>query len=334
MKRGNKMTASKEFKIDGVIPIIPTPFTADEQIDWKSLRSLIDFARAADACAVCLPAYASEFYKLSEEERLRVVTEAVQQASGRIPVIAQVNYPSTRLAIENAVFAQNAGATAICSAVPRMFPLGERDLFRHFDSILKVIEIPLIIQDFNPGGPSISPQFVAELHSVHPHFRYVKLEEPMMASKVKSILQITQGGVGVLEGWGGMYLVELVSAGICGLMPGLGLTDILTRVYRLAKSDQREEAYRIFQGVLPQIVFSLQNLELFHHAEKLLLFARGVLPDATVRGARLELTDHEADYIAFLNRKILALLDELDLAHNPAAVGKNETSSRTRAMMQ
>jgi 4-hydroxy-tetrahydrodipicolinate synthase len=94
----------------------------------------------------------------------------------------------------------------------------------------------------------------------------------------------------------------------------------LAKVYRLAKCKQREEAYRIFQRVLPQIVFSLQNLELFHHAEKLLLFARGALPDATVRGARLELADHEADYIAFLNREILALLDELGLAHNPASV--------------
>jgi len=72
----------------------------------------------------------------------------------------------------------------------------------------------------------------------------------------------------VIEGWGGMYILELVPAGVCGIMPGLALTDLLARVYRLVKAGQREEAYETFQGVLPQIVFSLQNMELFPHAER------------------------------------------------------------------
>ena len=48
-------------RIDGIVPIVPTPFASNEEIDSQSLRRLIDFAHAAGACAVCLPAYASEF---------------------------------------------------------------------------------------------------------------------------------------------------------------------------------------------------------------------------------------------------------------------------------
>ena len=311
------MTARKPFLIDGIVPVIPTPFTADEQIDWPSFRVLIDFACAAGACAVCLPAYASEFYKLSEAERFELVSVAVKHADGRIAVIGQANFPSARQAAESAARLQELGASAVGMTVPRLFALGEGDIHRYFDRVLRAIEIPLIIQDFNPGGPSVSPDFVARLHRAHPHFRYIKLEEPAMGPKTQAILQLTNGEVGVIEGWGGMYILELVPAGVCGIMPGLALTDLLARVYRLVKTGQREEAYETFQGVLPQIVFSLQNMELFHHAEKRLLAARGILPAATVRDSSLSLNLHDAQHIEFLNGRILALLDRLKLERNP-----------------
>src|SRR5438552_8194495 len=58
-----------KFQIDGIVPVIPTPFDADEEINWAALRSLLDFAAGADVGAVCLPAYASQFYKPTEAER-------------------------------------------------------------------------------------------------------------------------------------------------------------------------------------------------------------------------------------------------------------------------
>ena len=60
------MITPRNFEIDGIIPIIPTIFDQKERIDWAALDSLLDFACGIDVCAVCLPAYASEFYKLSD----------------------------------------------------------------------------------------------------------------------------------------------------------------------------------------------------------------------------------------------------------------------------
>ena len=309
-----------DFRVQGVVPIIPTPFKADQEVDWESLRALVDFACASGASAMCLPAYASEFYKLSEDERRRAISETVKQAAGRIPVIGQVNAFSARQAAETALDAQRTGADAISISVPRLFPLGERDILRYFDRILSVIDVPLVIQDFNPGGPTVSLDFIATLHRAHPHFRYVKLEEPMMASKVEAVVQKMSGEVGVLEGWGGMYMLELIPAGICGVMPSLGAADILARVFRLAKQGGTDEAYETFRDVLPLIVFSLQNLELLHHVEKSLLAARGVIKESFVRDAGLELNPHDRQQMVFLNRKILEALDRLGLPRNPGGV--------------
>jgi 4-hydroxy-tetrahydrodipicolinate synthase len=76
----------------GTVPIVPTPFNEDETIDERALRRLIDFAIASGLQAVCLPAYASEFYKLTDDERLQVVKIAVDQAAGRLQIVAQSNH--------------------------------------------------------------------------------------------------------------------------------------------------------------------------------------------------------------------------------------------------
>lgn len=301
------------MRISGIVPIIPTPFQADGDVDFDAFKGLMDFAAGAGACAVCLPAYASEFYKLAGEERAAVLAAAIAHAAGRIPVIAQVNAPSMLQARRAAVRAQEMGAAAVNIGAPRLFAIPEADLFRYFAGVLEAVEVPAIVQDFNPGGATISPAFIARLHRAQPRFRYVKLEDAMLAGKVRAIREATGGEVGVIEGWGGMYLIELVRAGICACMPGLALADVLALVFREAAAGREEAAYDAFQGVLPQIVYSLQNLELFHHCEKLLLAARGVLATTVVRDATLMPSEDELVQIRFLNARVLELLGRLGL---------------------
>jgi dihydrodipicolinate synthase/N-acetylneuraminate lyase len=308
-----------DFAIDGIVPIIPTPFLPDGEVDWTAYPALMEFARGAGCCAVCLPAYASEFYKLTPEEHERVISTAVSVSSGRLPVIAQVNTPSLPRAKRLAAVCEGMGAAAVNVAAPRLFGISEDDLFRYFDEILRCISIPLVIQDFNPSGASVSVEFIARLNRAHPRFRYIKLEEPLLGRKVRAIHDATGGKVGVLEGWGGMYLPELVPTGICGVMPGLAVADLLARTWHSMIRGDREGAFEIFSGILPQIVYSLQNMEFYHHAEKRLLAARGVLPGAAVRDATMQLSSDERGHIDFLNGRVLSLLDRLGMPRNPGA---------------
>jgi 4-hydroxy-tetrahydrodipicolinate synthase len=296
------------FVVDGIIPIIPTPFTSEDKIDFQALERLLEFAVRAGVGAVCLPAYASEFYKLRDPERRELVCRAISFLDGRLPVVAQVNHVSATYAAEAARELEGAGASAINVAVPRLIALPEGDLLRYFDRILEKITVPLIIQDFNPAGVTVSNNFVKHLHEQHPHFRYLKLEEPLMSGRVQAIHHETQGNVGVIDGWGGVYMLELIDAGICGVMPGLAVSDILQKVWILARGGNKDAAYDLFQGVLPQITYSLQNLEFFHHAEKTLLVDRGVLANATVRDASMTVSEIDRQHIQFLNAKVMELV--------------------------
>jgi len=306
-----------KFEIDGVLPIIPTPFTRDGGLEWAALDGLLEFAINARVCGVCLPAYASEFYKLRDSERRELVSQAIRILNGRLPIVAQVNHVSTAYVVETARDLEHAGAAAISVTVPRVFGLPERDLLRYFDRILQAITVPLIIQDFNSGGTTVSLEFVKSLSRQHQHFRYLKLEEPMMSGRVRSIIEETNGAVGVIDGWGGSYMLELVDAGICGVMPGLAVSDLLQIVWYRARSGNKDAAYELFQAILPQITYSLQNLEFFHHAEKALLVARGVLSEPGVRDATLTVNEIDRAHINFLNQKILDLARRI---HSPAGV--------------
>lgn len=302
-------------RLRGVVPIIPTPFRAgSEEVERSALAGLVHFAVDAGAAAICLPAYASEFYKLTEAERLLVVQEAIHAAAGRVPVIAQSNHPSAKAAADLARRHVDLGADLISFAIPRLFALGPDDLLAYCATICQAVTVPILIQDFNPNGPTVGAEFCARLVERCPNFAYIKLEEPLMGDKVAAIRAATGDAVGVLEGWGGLYMLELASQGICGIMPGLGLADVLVRIWQRAQAGQMDAAMDLFEQIVPQLMFSLQNMELFHHVEKRLLVRRRVLVDATVRQATFTPNAQLLAYGDFLNERAARAAEALKAA--------------------
>jgi 4-hydroxy-tetrahydrodipicolinate synthase len=106
-----------------------------------------------------------------------------------------------------------------------------------------------------------------------------------------------------------MYMLDLIPAGICGLMPGLAVSDLLQQVWQYAHSHKDDEAVAIFQTVLPQVMYALQNSELFNWVEKRLLVSRGVIPQASSHVRRATFTPDEATlaYGDRLNSQVVAV---------------------------
>src|SRR6185312_7349916 len=83
------------FAIDGIIPVISTPFTADDRVDWRRCIICRILQRRAACGAVCLPAYASQFHKLTDAERSAIARLAMAILDGILPVVTQVNHVSS-----------------------------------------------------------------------------------------------------------------------------------------------------------------------------------------------------------------------------------------------
>ncbi len=297
--------------LEGMVPVIPIPFRPDESIDRDGLAALCDFAAGQRVAAACLPAFGSEFYKLASEERLDAVRIAVEAAAGRIPIVGQSNHGAARLAAELAQANAKAGAAVVSVALPRSFPYTEADLLDFATAVGRAVDVPLLVQDWNPAGPAVGADFCGRLHEACPNFRYVKLEEPKMGPKVRAIRARCAGAVGVLEGWGGEYMLELIPAGIVGVMPGLGLIDVLQRVWDLGRAQRTREAYELFARVHPWIAFSLQSIESYNYLEKRLLIRRGLLRASHVRRPTITLDSDSAAYAEFLIDRVLDAVERI-----------------------
>ena len=292
-------------RIQGMVPVIPIPFREDESIDRDGLAALCDFAARQPVAAACLPAFGSEFYKLGSDERLEAVRIAVEAVGGRIPIVAQSNHGSARLAADLGRANQKAGASVVSVALPRAFAYTEADLLEFAITVGRGVDVPLLVQDWNPAGPAVGAEFCARLREACPSFRYIKLEEPKMGPKVRAIRAGCGEAVGVLEGWGGEYMLELIPAGIVGVMPGLGMIDVLQRIWDLARGGRTREAYDLFARVHPWIAFSLQSIESYNYLEKRLLIRRGLIMASHVRRPTITLDPDSAAYADFLIDRVV-----------------------------
>ena len=96
----------------GIYQILQTPFDDSGDIDWDSLARQIDFCFSAGVHGMVIPALASEFFALSDAERLRLVEFTGAEIAGRVPFVVGVQGLNLRLALEFARHARDNRATA------------------------------------------------------------------------------------------------------------------------------------------------------------------------------------------------------------------------------
>ena len=150
--------SNKPTQIDGTVPVIPTTFRQDESIDCEAIASCVRFAADCGVTAVCLPAYGSEFYKLSEPERFQVF-EAAVGAGDRVLVIGQSNHPATVRAVEIAKKNEALGADILrlcvdvggCLSGEHGVGVEKRDLMTHQFSAADLAQQMDVKDVFDPG---------------------------------------------------------------------------------------------------------------------------------------------------------------------------------------
>lgn len=298
--------------LTGVLPVLPTPFTPQDEVDDPALEKLVDFAARCGVKTVVTPAFGSEFYKLDGGERQRVIETAVAQATKRkLRVVVQCNHSTPRLAAKLAAEARGLGAAAVSTALPRAFAASENQLFDYARRVCTATDLPVIVQDWNPGGKSADAAFFVRLHHDCANFRMAKLEEAGIGATIRTIVRETGGHVGVLSGWGGSYAIQQHSAGLSGLMPGLALADVFVRIWAHLQAGRRATALKLFSELTPYLQFSLQTFEQFHHAEKGLLVHRGVLQNSIVRPVTVELDADATGYLELMAERLSDVLNTL-----------------------
>jgi len=149
----------------GSIPALVTPFKKDGSIDEERLRFLINWhiKNKTDAILVC--GTTGESATLSHDEHKKVVKIAIQEAKGRIPIIAGAGSNSTREALDLAKFAKVSKADAILVITPYYNKPTQEGMYQHYKKISHEVNLPLIIYNVpSRTGINILPQTVARIY--------------------------------------------------------------------------------------------------------------------------------------------------------------------------
>jgi 4-hydroxy-tetrahydrodipicolinate synthase len=127
-----------------------TPFTEEGKIDEQALRRLVDFQIEEGIDGLVPVGTTGESPTLGAEETEAVIRITVEQARGRVPVIAGAGSNSTDKAIHLAAAAKKLGATASLQVAPYYNKPTAEGFYRHFTAIADAVDLPMVVYNI-PG---------------------------------------------------------------------------------------------------------------------------------------------------------------------------------------
>jgi 2-keto-3-deoxy-L-arabinonate dehydratase len=269
----------------GVVPVAPTAFADDGDLDLPSQRRATEFLIEARSDAICILANWSEQFSLSDDERLAVMDATLEQAAGRTPVVVTTSHYSSRICADRSRRAQDAGAAAVMIMAPyhgATIRPGEAGIRRFFADVATAIDIPIVVQDAPMSGVVLPAETLAGLAREIPNVRYFKLEHADAADKTRALLALAADDIdGPWDGEESITLIADLEAGATGTMPGAVIPEVLGEVMRRWARGDRAGATLLYERWLP--LLNWENKHTGLQTAKILMHEGGILASEAVR---------------------------------------------------
>ena len=137
--------------LDGIIPPIVTPFTADGEVDEQAFRAVCRFMVRKGVHGICVGGSSGEGHTYSDAEFTRLLEISVEEVEGKVPVLAGVIVNSTRAAIQRvASIAHLPIAGLQVTPVHYVFKPDDDATYRHFKALSESTKFPVIIYNVVP----------------------------------------------------------------------------------------------------------------------------------------------------------------------------------------
>lgn len=150
----------------GSIPALVTPFR-DGEVDEAAFRRLVDWQIREGSSALVPCGTTGESATLSFDEHYRVISLCIEEAAGRVPVIAGCGSNDTATAVRHMAFAKAEGAAAALVVAPYYNRPNQDGMYAHFAHLADKSDLPIIL--YNVPGRTITdilPETVARLAQI------------------------------------------------------------------------------------------------------------------------------------------------------------------------
>lgn len=223
-------------KLYGSIVALVTPFK-DGKIDEESFRSLIRWHLNEKTHGILVSGTTGESATLSKEEKKRLFEIALEEAKGKVPLIAGTGTNDTKTTIELSLLAKDLGMDALLIVTPYYNKPTQQGLYEHFKSVAQKVQMPIILYNV-PGRTSVNllPETSAKLAQIEniiaikeasgdiKQITELKLKSPedfiiLSGDDFTAFPTITLGGKGVISVAANVVpkeMVELMEAALHG----------------------------------------------------------------------------------------------------------------------
>ncbi|MFV9669187.1 dihydrodipicolinate synthase family protein [Pantoea sp. Ep11b] len=207
-------------KIEGILTAIVTTFDRDGAFDPVTQREQVRRQINAGNGIFC-GGTNGEFFVLNEQEKIAVTTTCVDEANGRVPVVAHIGEISTRETVRLGQQIGRLGVDAVSAITPWFVPLKQQELIDHYQRVADALTVPLFLYNIPARtGNTLQPDTVRTL-AAHPNIIGIK-DSAGSYESLRGFLQATADceGFDVLNGPDSLIhqgFVEGCPASISGL---------------------------------------------------------------------------------------------------------------------
>ncbi len=301
---------SLDLKLEGICPIVTTPFTPDGEVDWPGFERVCRVLANNGCNALTLFGIAGEYYKLADNERWEMAERliAICKETG-VPSIISVTDHATEVAVKTAKRFEKMGADSLM-LLPPYFLKPPADA--HIRTVGQAVNIPIMLQ-YAPEqtGVAIAPEVLAKIARDLPTIQDFKIECKPAGHYITKLLELTEGKVRIHVGNAGFNMIETYQRGAVGAMPGCSMFDVYIKVLNHLKAGNLDEAIRLHDALLSILNHIRQNVEMIIAFEKHIFMRRGVIESDYCRKPTYDIDRHDLNLFETLYNRTLPFLDEI-----------------------
>jgi 4-hydroxy-tetrahydrodipicolinate synthase len=306
-------------RLSGVLPILPTIFTAAGTIDEPGTRRVLDYIVGAGAKGIVFPGLASEYETLSRDERLHMTALIAEWIGGRVPFVVGASAATAQDAVAYAAAGGRAGADAAMILTPRAFADDIDAMAGFFRDAHAGSGIAIMLQNAPaPMGIGLPLERVADIARAVHGIRYVKEEAPPSGQRITRLSELAGDSLdAVFGGAGARYVIDELVRGAEGTMPACEITEIHVAMLARFQAGDEGGARDLFERSLP-----LLNMQAVFRwrLTKAVLQRRGLIDSAFVRAPGAELDRYDQAELDALLARLADLLPPIALPARGAGV--------------
>ncbi|WP_315366057.1 4-hydroxy-tetrahydrodipicolinate synthase [Prevotella koreensis] len=198
-----------------------TPFTSDGQVDYESLKRLIDYQINNGADFLCIMATTGEIPTLTTEEKQRIKELVLNIVQGRLPILMGCGGNNTSAVVEELQKNDFDGIDGILSICPFYNKPTQEGLFKHFEAISKTTTLPIVLYNV-PGRTGVNMEAETTIKLAHECQNIVAIKEASGNLKqVEEIIKNKPSNFDVISGDDALTY-QIIERGATGVISVIG----------------------------------------------------------------------------------------------------------------